>query len=264
MWWTEFERRLNMAFATMNAVERRQTFSESMKLHLLLQKIRCNWLGNVSAIINIELSRADLNYTYDEAMTAFRNKVMKKNSSAPYVQNLRRVKETHSKRNQHTNDSSKGKKGHPDEIMITLKNGKKIKYHASYKFDDETYRLFTSEQRQMLYNQRKEYRLNGSKNGKPNNSHRESPSVQNLQREVEEMRTVAKLQRELDELKSTMSQYNVPTHVSTTRETAAMSQVSTSQSRAGRSIMGGQSEQEALRRGRNSRRSFSRSRSCTP
>jgi len=94
MWWIEFERRLNMAFCTVNTVERREMYSEPQKLHILLKKVKCEWLKNVSSMINIELSRTKLNYTYDEATTPFRNEVMKMLSGGSHP-SMRSVKEVH-------------------------------------------------------------------------------------------------------------------------------------------------------------------------
>ena len=45
----------------------------------------------------------------------------------------------------------------PGSKVITLKNGKKIDYHASIKFDNYVYNNMTDDQRDTLHRERKEY-----------------------------------------------------------------------------------------------------------
>ena len=56
MWWLEFERRLNLAFATYRKVERREVYSDQMKLRTLMEKIHCDFLEPVKAAIETKIS----------------------------------------------------------------------------------------------------------------------------------------------------------------------------------------------------------------
>ena len=57
MWWLEFEKRLNNAFNVYVRVEKRQVHSDNMKLRILLDKVRCNWLSSIKTSISIELTK---------------------------------------------------------------------------------------------------------------------------------------------------------------------------------------------------------------
>ena len=258
MWWTEFERRLNLAISTINKVEKRVVYSEPQLLRLLLKKVRCDWLTGVKDIISIELSKYTTNCTYGEAMIAFKNSVMKKYPAHSNTQNTsRRVKSTttttnrnqpnkgnSNRRNSKGNSKStpKRKTPHPDERTITLTNGKQIQYHASYWYTQNMLDLFSAKQ---LENRRQE-----------------RASYRDRNRSNSNQRSVKELQRQVDDMRSTISAYTgVPTHVQMDRGVSAVSQVTSR-----RSIMGGRNEQERRRRDDRSRsrrdsRSRSRSRS---
>jgi hypothetical protein len=107
--------------------------------------------------------------------------------------------------------------------MITLRNGQKVEYHASYSFPEKVYNQFTSEQKDTMRRERKAYRE--SRNKRDGNS----PN----KRYMEEMRS--ELRRDMDELRSIVSA-GVPSRVSA-RSRAEISQVT-----AG-SMMGGRTEQ---------------------
>ena len=78
MWWLEFERRLNLAFATYVKYEGRQVHSDQHKLRILLNKVKCDWLDPLKASIGIELSRQHATYTYAQALVAFKTEIHKK------------------------------------------------------------------------------------------------------------------------------------------------------------------------------------------
>ena len=262
MWWGEFQRQLNTAFATINADENRVMYSEKQKLRILLEKIQYDRLSNVKSNIIIEMSRDKLNYTYDEAMRAFKNEVMMIEKTHP----TRIMKSVDSKAisKGNKNGNKKQRPPHPDAITITLMNGKKIKYHASHNFDNETYAQFTQEQKKMLRDQRKAYKLSRTRgqHGNDNLDSQPTSHIQSLQRQIEEIRTVAKLQRDLDEVRSTVSFNTIPSQVPDSRNIAAMSRSPTSHSRGRGTIMGGRKEQEYIRHGNS--RNYSRSRSRSP
>ena len=208
------------------------------------------------------MSRDKLNYTYDEAMRAFKNEVMMVEKTLPT--RIMKSVDSKGKSQGNKNGNNKQRPPHPDAITITLMNGKKIKYHASYNFDNETYRQFTQEQKKMLRDQRKAYKLSLTQGqcGKDKFDSQPTSHIQSLQRQIEEIRTVAKLQRDLDEVRSTVSFNTIPSQIPDSRNIAAMSRSSTSHSRGRGTIMGGRNEQEYIRHGNS--RNYSRSRSRSP
>lgn len=257
MWWTEFESRLNTAFATYVRIERRVVHSDNMKLRILLDKVRCDFLNATKASINVELTRVPMTYTYDQALMAFKTEVNKKfppGSSAAQIK--RRIQELDRGHNAgrgrgrsgygrgrggrgfgrgrggrgygRGGRSGRGGRGNYNRPTgtkwITLTDGRQIEYHPAFNFPDKIYNLFTREDRDMLRREREEHRI------------RNENSSQNDKRIIEEMRT------EIDGMRSQMSNYDVPSqaHYGTGRTT--ISQVT-----QGRSIMGGRNEQENKR-----------------
>ena len=63
----------------------------------------------------------------------------------------------------------------------------RIKYHASHKFDNETYAQFTQEQKNMLRDQRKAYKLSRTQgqHGKDKFDSQPTSHIQSLQRQIE-------------------------------------------------------------------------------
>ena len=103
--------------------------------------------------------------------------------------------------------------------VITLKNGRKIDYHASIKFDNDVYNNITENQRNALHRKRKEYQENQGNSNYGGNK-----------------RSIEKVQREIDNLKSSMR--SVPGDV----PSGTRSHIS--QLTGGGPIMGGRNEQE--------------------
>ena len=95
MWWSEFEKELSRAFAIYQRVENREVHSNSMKLRILMSKIRADFLQTAKAALNIELSRVPMNLTYEDALATFRNAVNLKHPPRGDVinQRVRRVNE---------------------------------------------------------------------------------------------------------------------------------------------------------------------------
>ena len=246
MWWTEFESRLNTAFATFVRIEKRTVHSDNMKLRILLDKISCDFLNPTKASINVELSRIPMTYTYDQALMAFRTEVNKKfppGSSAAKIK--RRIQENNSK----GQDRRKGRDNYrgpgrgrgrgrggrggggrgrgnyfrPDGTKwITLTNGRQIEYHPSFNFPNKVYNMFTKEDKDMLRRDRE--------------THRNKSNSTSDRRMIEEMRA------EIDQLRSHIST-DVPSQVGDSSQKSTISQVTAS-------IMGGRNEQENKRRKR--------------
>lgn len=76
MWWAEFEKHLTRAFNAYVKREGRIVHSDSMKIRMLLDKIRADFLTPNKAQLEIELSRILMTITYDQLLAGlFRNMV---------------------------------------------------------------------------------------------------------------------------------------------------------------------------------------------
>ena len=63
MWWDEFEKRLAMAFNVYDKKERRQVYSDEMKLRILCRKVDADFLQSTRQIFNIDLTRTQVTMT---------------------------------------------------------------------------------------------------------------------------------------------------------------------------------------------------------
>ena len=78
MWWDTFEKRLTMAFNVYDKKERRQVYSDEMKLRILGRQVDADFLQSTRQIINIDLTRTPINMTYKQALASFRIEVNRK------------------------------------------------------------------------------------------------------------------------------------------------------------------------------------------
>jgi hypothetical protein len=78
MWWSEFEKRLTRAFNAYVKREGRIVHSDSMKILMLIDKVKAEFLTPTKAQLEIELSRTPMTVTYDQALSLFRNMVNQK------------------------------------------------------------------------------------------------------------------------------------------------------------------------------------------
>jgi hypothetical protein len=78
MWWSEFEKRLTRAFNAYVKREGRVVHSDQMKIRMLIDKIKADFLTPTKAQLEIELSRTPLTITYDQSLALFRNMVNQK------------------------------------------------------------------------------------------------------------------------------------------------------------------------------------------
>ena len=78
MWWSEFEKRLTRAFNAYVKREGRIVHSDSMKIRMLIDKIKADFLTPTKAQLEIELSRTPLTITYEQSLALFRNMVNQK------------------------------------------------------------------------------------------------------------------------------------------------------------------------------------------
>ena len=75
MWWIEFERRLCIGYQTYIKNEGREVHSDQMKLIILLEKVTCDWLGQIKSSIKVRLYDRPMTYTFAQALQAFKTEV---------------------------------------------------------------------------------------------------------------------------------------------------------------------------------------------
>mmetsp|Transcript_20481 Transcript_20481/g.48185 ORF Transcript_20481/g.48185 Transcript_20481/m.48185 type:complete len:338 (+) Transcript_20481:1-1014(+) len=137
MWWLEFARQLNSAFATIEGHDGGRVFTEDFKLRKLIDKIKCDWLDTTISVIRGEACKTPMNYTYVEAMVALKTAVMAKFPNNP--SGSRTICQTHTKHHPKKGPNShKGFRKGPQKQQfyqklwpVTLKNGKTISYMES-------------------------------------------------------------------------------------------------------------------------------------
>ena len=78
MWWSEFEKRLTQAFNAYVKREQRIVHSDSMKIRMLVDKIKSDFLTPTKAQSEIELSRTPMTIAYNQSLAFFRNVVNQK------------------------------------------------------------------------------------------------------------------------------------------------------------------------------------------
>lgn len=254
-------------------------------------KIKCDWMGDVKGSIKTKLQEKPCTYTYQQALQAFKTEVNNKfpaGSTPTYARRISEASGAQGGRGNYGNrgggrgrgyggrsyggyggrsyggrgfGNGRGGRGNGngnfnnDSKTITLQDGQETQYHPSFKFPPHIYNQFTSEQRDMLRNDRKGYYGNnndgrqiqeqmrqendnygnnyygnnyGNSNGYNNRNNHGNNGDAN-ERQIQSMR------QELDTMKSIMST-GIPNSV-------AVSQVST-----GSTMMGGRNEQANKRR----------------
>ena len=77
MWWSEFEIQIIFAFNALQKNENRQVYSERMKLRTLLEKIKADFLEATKTNIEGSMAAIPMTMTYELAMTAFCNAILK-------------------------------------------------------------------------------------------------------------------------------------------------------------------------------------------
>ena len=184
MWWDEFEKQLSHAFTIVHKEQRREVYSNEMKLRILLQKVNADFLQSVKAAMSIELTRVPLLMTYEQALTTFRNEVNRKHPPNMSTNNSRsrRVNEVNNRpnrsgsgrgrgnnnnNNRYNNNNNGGRgrgrgrsRGHPDARFITGTNGRRLEIHASYNFPPEVWNAIPHAERRRINEERQQYREN--------------------------------------------------------------------------------------------------------
>ena len=243
MWWSEFEKRLTGAFTAYVKRERHVVHSDEMKIRMLLDKIKADFLTPTKAQLEIELSRMPLTITYDQSLALFRNMVNQKHPpqvGAATNRTRRNLNEVTSGRGsrgrggggrggrggRHGSGGSRttGRRTRTDSRMITLTDGTQVQYHASFNFPRHVYLKMKQEDRDTLKRERTTYSQNNRGRG--------------ARSEIQELRT---------QIQELQSQAGSSLHPSTD-SASVRSQVS--QITAGTSIMGGRNEQAEQRNAR--------------
>jgi hypothetical protein len=235
MWWAEFERRLNSAFQTFVKHEGREVYSDEMKLRILLRKIKADWLMTTKKAIEVGTADEVKNYTYDHALSAFRNEVNAKFPPGTTQAKTRRsMQELTGRGGGGGRGFGRGGRGgfgrgrgrgrssyrsRSDTKMITLKNGKQIEYHPSFNFPRHIFEQFKDEDVETLRRQRREYK----------------------EKRSGDKRSIEALRAENEGLRAAFAATKVPIGVVTDDRTS-ISNVTTD------SVMGGRNEQASNKR----------------
>ena len=93
MWWDEFERRLTIYFNMYDKKEKRQVYSDEMKLRILCRKVNADFLEPTRQLINVDLTRTPVTMTFAQAVASFRNEVNRKFPPSMTTERSRRMAE---------------------------------------------------------------------------------------------------------------------------------------------------------------------------
>ena len=240
IWWDKFEQELLKAYAIIDKDAGRQVHTDDYKLRDLQAKIQPEWLSTAKAAVQLEIAKVPPGIDFATALRLYRNAVKEKYPNGPKAA-ARRINEVNKsgrfqrggkrqKQGGGRNNMQGRPRNHPDQITITLRNGEKIKYHASYNFSNHEIQNMTQDQRDLLKRQRREY-----KQRRQNQNDNESRRIQQLES------TVASLSAIIGD----RSQIEVPTGVSMNDGQSQISQVTTGT--GGTSIIGGRRAQALAR-----------------
>ena len=245
MWWSEFEKRLTRAFNAYVKREGRIVHSDSMKIRMLIDKIKADFLTPTKAQLEIELSRTPLTITYEQSLALFRNMVNQKHPPQMNAANNRsrrhvnEVSSGHSSRGhggsgrggrggRHGRGGNRGtSRSRTDSKMITLTDGTQIEYHASFNFPRHVYLKMKQEDKDTLKRKREAYHQ--TRGGRGGGS-----------REIQELRSQIQA---LQQQANGGSVGSPPTDAGSVR--SQISQITT-----GTNVMGGRNEQAANREAR--------------
>jgi hypothetical protein len=248
MWWSEFEKRLTRAFNAYVKREGRIVHSDSMKIRMLVDKIKADFLTPTKAQLEIELSRVPTSITYEQALSLFRNMVNQKHPPQMGVaqnRSRRHINEANTGgrgnrgragfgrggrggRNNRGGRSGGARQTRTDSRMITLTDGSQIEYHASFNFPRHVYLKMKQEDRDALKRERAAYNQNRT-GGRGTRS-----EIQELRSQIQELQ---------QSTSGSSAAANPPTDMVSVR--SQVSQITT-----GHSIMGGRNEQAQQRNAR--------------
>lgn len=223
-----------------------------MKIRMLVDKIKADFLTPTKARLEIELSRVPTNITYEQALSLFRNMVNQKHPpQMGAVQNRtrRQINQAttggrHSRGRGGLGRGGRGARGNrvggrgnctrTDSRMITLTDGSQIKYHASFNFPRHIYLKMKQEDRETLKRERAAY--NQTRSGGGSGSRSTRSEIQELRSQIQELQNAGSAS-------GTVASNHPPTDTVSIR--SQVSQLTT-----GQSIMGGRNEQTQQRNAR--------------
>ncbi|KAI2502911.1 hypothetical protein MHU86_11580 [Fragilaria crotonensis] len=218
--------------------EGRIVHSDSMKIRMLVDKIKADFLTPTKAQLEIELSRIPTTITYEQSLSLFRNMVNQKHPpQMGTVQNRarRQINKVSSggrgsrgragfgrggRGGRQGGRGRGGRQTRTDSRMITLTDGTQIEYHASFNFPRHTYLKMKQEDKDTLKRERAAY---NQRNGRGN-------------REIQELRS------QIQELQQNSGATNAAPPTDTVLVRSQVSQIT-----ANNSIMGGRNEQASNR-----------------
>ena len=205
-------------------------------------------MSDVKGTVKAQLTEATVTFTYNQALRLFKNEVTNKfpPGSNPTA-STRRISEVGGRGGRggrfgrgrggrgygrgrgngrgygRGNQGGRGRGGfihktRQDSKIITLSNGDKIEYHASFRYPDNIYQLFTGEQKELLHSERTAYC-----EGQGNNNNDRRQIQQQMRQDIDNLRSI------VSDLPSTIGGRNI-------------NEMST-----GNSIMGGRNEQSNKR-----------------
>ena len=264
MTWDIFSSRLVAAYKKIDDVERipagQHVYSDEAKLMKLMKAIKADFLEPVKSSINVAIAANPTNkFTFESAMMAFRNKVLEKYPPNAMGQTMsrRQIRKVERDDNASRQRTGRGthannrngrrikiheRRLHRDNKLMTLRDGRVIDYHPSYRFDKRLEMpFFTQAQRDNLRQQRDNWKRsrggrNSGNNGGGGNSHR---SIHELASAVSD--AVSVLSRQIQ---STTSAVPETVQLRDGNSTIASERNNQEKGRTGhRSIMGGRNEQ---------------------
>jgi polyhydroxyalkanoate synthesis regulator phasin len=177
--------------------------SDSMKIRMLVDKIKADFLTPTKARLEIELISVPTNITYEQALSLFRNMVNQKHPpQMGAVQNRtrRQINQAttggrHSRGRGGLGRGGRGARGNrvggrgnrtrTDSRMITLTDGSQIKYHASFTFPRHIYLKMKQEDRETLKRERAAY--NQTRSGGGSGSRSTRSEIQELRSQIQEL-----------------------------------------------------------------------------
>ena len=172
----------------MKKVEGRDVYSNEMKLRKLISKIKADFLATTKAAIEVRLAEVPMTMTYEIALSTFHNSVNQQYppeiGSVPRVR--RHVNEVNHNRQIRRHDNTRNtrssrhqQKTRSDSKWITLVNGQRIEYHASFKFPNHIYSQMKQEDKERLKKERAEYK----------NKQQSQQNIQQLQQQLNEVQS---------------------------------------------------------------------------
>ena len=197
MWWAEFEKRLTRAFNAYVRHEGRVVHSDSMKIRMLTDKIKADFLTPTRAQLKIELSRTPMTVTYDQALSLFCNMVNQKHPpqmGAAQNRIRRTINEVSSgcggrsgrggfgRGGRGGRQGGRGGRGGPtktrsDSRIITLTDGSQVEKHASFNFPSHVFMKMKQEDKDTLRRERQTF----------NDGRRTRSEIQELRSQIQEL-----------------------------------------------------------------------------